>query len=112
MIALVNIHQLGVDAELLAFALDTALQHVIHMKMPGDVRGRPRMVPEGERRARRNDVQSGEAGQVGDQVSGDALAEVSLSGVVAEIFEGHDGNVRFGGQRQLEAFIRSRSPVV
>ena len=87
MVACRGVDQLCGDTGLLPRSLHTAFDHVAHAEIAchvGQDNGSPLV---GENGVAGDDVQSGKLGQVGNQGLGDAVGEIVLAGITAEVRE-------------------------
>ena len=83
-----RIDQLRVNPHPIALALHAALKHVTHAEVLGDLPNVGRAVLVGQDRVPRDDKDTGNLREVGDQVFGDAIGEILLRRIGAEIVEG------------------------
>ena len=95
-----GVAQLGPDPEVLPRAPDAAVEHVAHAEVAADLLRVDRLAAVGERRGAGRDEQPPQAREAGDDVLGEALGEILLAGVLAEVGEGQHGD-RGPGLRAL-----------
>src|ERR1700737_4928414 len=104
--ATLGIYELGRDAHAVAGLADAAFQHEAHPELAADLLDLDRLALVGERGVAGDDEQGGDLREVGDQVLGNAVAEILLFGVAAHVGERQDGDrrlVRQGGRRRRGA---------
>ena len=82
------------DAHAVAEALQTALYEIADAEPPPDLGDVRRLLRYGRRRMAIDHEQQAKAAEAGDDVFGDAVAEMAEVGVAAEIAEGQDRNRR------------------
>jgi hypothetical protein len=87
MLAGFDIDQLHVDAQPAAAALHAAFQHVAHIEIPADLLQIGGLALVGERGAAPDHESAGDARQIGGQAFGDAVGEIFLLGIAADIGE-------------------------
>src|SRR5262249_58206422 len=96
-----GVNQLGRDAHPLPRFAYAAFQHITHTHLAADVPDLYCLALVGESRVAGDHKQAGDLGQVGGDVFSDAVAEVSLLGVVTHIDEGQDDDGRLIREWQL-----------
>ena len=107
-----GVQELGGDADVIARPAHGPLQDGAHTQFPPDPGQGRRPVPVRKARVPVDHQHPGYAGQVDDDVLGDAIAEIRLFGVAAQVLEGkhgQGGNVGQGrrlpeGQRRLQGW--------
>ena len=77
-----------------------AFQHIPHAHLPTHVLHLHRFAFVGKRGVAGDDKETGNLGEVGGDVFGDAIAEIVLLGIVAHVDEGQDDDGGFVGQGQ------------
>ena len=92
MMAGCRLDQLGRDPDPGAGLADAALEHVADAEVAADLLHPRGLGLVGHDRVARDHAQLLEAGQLGDQVLGQAVGEVVLLGVAAEVRERQDRN--------------------
>src|SRR6266446_10450476 len=95
---LCGVDQLGIDAEVAARPADAPLQYVAHPQLAADLLRVNRFIPISERSVARDHEQVRDPRQIGRQILDDAVGEVLLHAVVAEIGKRKDDN-RYGSNR-------------
>ena len=85
-----RVDELRVDANGVALAPDTSLQHVAHAKVLGDLLHLHGFALVGPTGVARNDQDPGELGKIGDDVVGHAIGEVTVLRTAAEAIERQD----------------------
>ena len=100
-----RIDQLGIDADLLAGALDTSFEDITHAEVAADPLGIDRFAFVGKRGVARDHQAALDPRNVGRQILGDPVGEIFLLGVVAAIGERqHDDRQPWSGiRRQRQA---------
>ena len=93
-----GVDKLGTDADAVAGAANAALQHVARAKLAPDLPHVDGLALVPEARVAGDDEQLGEPRQLGDDVLGDAVAEVFLIRVAAHAGKGENGDRRPFGQ--------------
>jgi len=90
--AIYSIEELCRNADAIAIAANTTLEHVADTQLVGHLAniGRLAFVPKG--RVAGDDKQRGEPRQLGDDVFGDAITEVFLARIAAHVGERQDRN--------------------
>ena len=88
MAARLRIDELGCDAKSISDLTNAALDNVVNIKFAADALRVCSLVPILERRIARQDPQFVPAGQLGDDVFGDAIAEILLSGLPLILMNG------------------------
>jgi hypothetical protein len=96
MAAALGVDQLGGDAHAVAGLADRAFQHEAHAELAADLLHLHRPALVGEGGIARDHEQRLDLGEIGDQVLGDAVAEILLLGVAAHVGEGQDGDRGLG----------------
>jgi hypothetical protein len=100
--AAAGIDELGCDAHAIAGLADAPLEHKTHAQVAPDLLhfGRPALVDEGG--VARDDEQARDLREIGDQVLGQAIAEILLLDIATHVREGQHGDrrlVRHGRRR-------------
>jgi len=97
-----GIDELSGDPDPVALSDHRALDEGLHPELAGDLRDWLRLVPVLEHRGPRDDPQSAEAGQLGDERIGEPVREVDLLGTTGEVLQGQHRDGRAGtGARPL-----------
>jgi hypothetical protein len=92
-----GVDQLGTDLDPVTGAADTAFHDVMHPELASDPLHAHRLLAVGERGMARDHEHRPEPGKLGDDVVGDAVAEIGLRRVTAQVEEGQDGDRRLVG---------------
>ena len=100
MAAALAVDQLTGHAYPVARLAHAALQHVMHAKCPRDILNIAAFPFEGEAGVAGDDEQALEAGQLGDDILGDAIGEIVLLRIAGHIGEGQHRDGGFLGQRE------------
>jgi hypothetical protein len=90
MVARLGLDQLPGHTDTLAQLADAAFQYVAHAELAGDLLGIHRLALVGERGVAGDNEESAVAGQRRDDVFDNAVDEVILLRIAAEIYEGQD----------------------
>jgi hypothetical protein len=92
MVAALYVDELHVDPHAFSRALNASLQHIANVQLPTDGFhvDRPAFVREGS--VARDDKGASDARQVGRETLGDAVDEILLVGIAADVGEGQDDN--------------------
>src|SRR5712692_5138938 len=98
MVAAAGVHQLRRYPHVVTGLAHAALQYVRHSQLAADVLHLRRLALVGKRRGARDDKQVLKSGEGGDEVIGDAVAEIFLVAVAAHVGEGQDRNRGLVGQ--------------
>ena len=94
------VDQPGGDPDPVAGAADATLQHVADLQAGAGLDRVTGGLPRGEGGPSTGHLQPGDLRQVGDQVLGDAFAEIVLIRIAAEVLERQDGQGRPGPRRR------------
>ena len=86
------IHQSSRDPYLVAGLAHTAFQYILHPQFLAHLLKRHRLALVSESGIAGDNKETGKPGEVGDQVIGDAVAEIFLLAVPAHVDEGQHGN--------------------
>ena len=110
-----GVDQLGADADAFAGAANAALQHVAHSELAPDLSDIRRLALVLEAGITRDDEQLAEPRELRDDVLDDAVGQVLLLGIGAQIGEREDGDggfVRKGevGRRRARTDVLSEDP--
>ena len=100
-----GIDELGGDADAIASAANAAFEHVADAELATDLSDVGGLALVLEARIAGDDEQLGEARELGDDVFGDAVAEVFLAWVAAHVGEGKDGDRGLVGQCQRRLLL-------
>ena len=92
--ARIRVDQLSHDAQLIARPPRTPLDDVAGAQHGADAADVGRLIPQGEGRIARDDHQLAIAGEVGDDVLGEAVGEIGLRRIAAHIVERQNGDGR------------------
>ena len=106
--AVERVDELGVDPDVLAVPPHAALQHVANPQILGDLLHLGRLVLVGPARVAGDDEDARQLGEVGDQILGHAVREVTLLRVATQIVEGQDRDRRLCRQGLRHALNRRR----
>src|SRR5712692_5952193 len=98
MVAASGIHQLSGDPQLVGRPSHAALQQVRHSQLAAYVLRLCCFVLVREGGSTRDDEQARNSGESGNEVIGDAVAEILLLAVTTHVGEGQDGNRGLIGQ--------------
>src|SRR6516164_1189862 len=95
-----GVDQLRVAADAIAGAPDSSLQHIAYIQLAADLPDLNRLVAVGERGRTRDHDHAGDSRQIGGQILSDAVCEVLLLRVVAQVGKGehHDRESRYFGR--------------
>ena len=92
MFAVLRVDELNVDPKAVAAALDAALEDITDVQLPANRFHVERLAFVGERRVARDDEGSSDAREIGRQALGDAVDEIFVLGIAADIGERQDDN--------------------
>ena len=95
-----GVYQLGVDPHLAVALAHAALKEVSDAKFAPDAIQVYRLAFVSKARVLGDYEQSGNPGQIGDDVLGDAVAQILLFRIAADVLERQDGDGRLVGQRR------------
>src|SRR5208282_2495361 len=90
-----SVNQLGADAQADAGAPQRAGEHISGTKLLANLRRGDRLVAKGQHRGAGKSIQSTNLGELGDDVFGDAIAEILIFLGAAQIFEIEDSDGLF-----------------
>ena len=94
-----RVHELGVDAQARAGAAQAAPEDEGRVELAAHLLGRHRLVPVGQDRGAREDLEGLDLQQLGDDVLGDPVAEVLVLLHPGEVLEVEDGDRLLRGLR-------------
>ena len=96
-----SVDELGGDAHPIPYPPNTPLHDILHTQSARDFDYVDPLATKREGRIASDDEQRTEAGEFGDNVLGDAVAEICLLGLATQILKGQHGDRWFRARRCL-----------
>src|SRR5947207_11699508 len=100
MLAAHGFDELSIDPDAVPLPLYAPLQNVMDAQLLGDLSYVDRLALIGPTRVTRDHEDAGELGEIGDEILGHAINEITLFGIGAQVVEGQHGDRGLIRQRQ------------